>query len=270
MALKDWDDARAQGQQMIAVRLAIFPHDERSEFAARMLAMALALALHLGLVASYALLNIFVSKDMPQGVVAIIELVPVPVEPASQQDVAFGPHMQAAAPPVLTSQARQELLEPLQKTDTALAATALAEPKPEKRAPASRPADFKPPAPFTTAPPRSQSSSGPVPAAPSSGSSHASVVPASWVNLLFSHLMRYRQYPNAAQERHEEGVVTLGFTMDRRGHVLARHVARGSGYPALDGEALAMLARAEPLPPFPPGMPEAARSFTAPIKFSLH
>jgi len=259
---------RAQGQQMIAVRL-VFPHDERSEAAARMRAVALALALHLGLVASYALLNFFMPEGMPQGSVAIVELVPLPVSPASQQDVAFGPHMQEAPPPAQTSHARQELLEPLQKTDTTLAATALAEPKPEERASAPRPADFKPPAPFTTAPPRSQSSSGPVPAAPRSGSS-AGPVPASWVNLLFSHLMRYRQYPNAAQERHEEGVVTLGFTMDRRGHVLARHVARGSGYPALDGEALAMLARAEPLPPFPPGMPEAARSFTAPIKFSLH
>jgi protein TonB len=259
---------RAKGQQMIAVRLAIFPHDERSEFAARMRAVAIALALHFGFVASYALLNFFMPEGMPQGSVAIIELVPVPVSPASQQDVAFGPHMREATPPAQASQARQDVSESLQKAENVIVSESLAELKPETK-PELRPANVKPPAPLTTAPPRSQSSNGPVPAAPSSGSSHASVVPASWVNLLFSHLMRYRQYPNAAQARHEEGVVMLGFTMDRRGHVLARHVARGSGYPALDGEALAMLARAEPLPPFPPSMPEAVRSFTAPIKFAL-
>jgi protein TonB len=63
--------------------------------------------------------------------------------------------------------------------------------------------------------------------------------------------------------------VTLNFTMDRNGRVLSRHVVHSSGYAALDAEALAMVERAQPLPAFPPNMPESARSFTAPIKFSL-
>ena len=105
--------------------------------------------------------------------------------------------------------------------------------------------------------------------APAPGSNSSSAVPPSWISLLFSHLLRYRQYPNSAQSSHQEGVVMLSFTMDRNGHVLSRHIARSSGVAALDTEALAMIERAQPLPAFPPSMPEASRSFTAPIKFTL-
>lgn len=87
--------------------------------------------------------------------------------------------------------------------------------------------------------------------------------------MLFSHLLRYRQYPSSAQSAHQEGVVTLSFTMDRNGRVLSRHIARSSGISALDAEALAMVERAQPLPAFPPSMPGSSRNFTAPIRFSL-
>src|SRR4029077_20315002 len=114
------------------------------------------------------------------------------------------------------------------------------------------------PAPRTTAAPRSPVNTGSIAAAP-----------ASWINQLFSHLLRYRQYPRSASSSHQEGVVLLSFTMDRNGRVLSRHIARSSGVAALDAEALSMIERAQPLPPFLPYMGEGARSFTAPIKFSL-
>ena len=252
---------------MIAVRLAITPLGERSEYADRMLSVAIAVALHIGFAVSYALLNFSSPLGMPQAPAMIVELVPVPVAPVSQQDVALGPS-QEAQPPPQTPRARQDQLEPSQKTEKMAIATVPVEPKPEAR-PETKPAEVRPPASLATAPPRAQSHTGPIPAAPSPGSNRANAVPASWINSLFSHLMRYRQYPSAAQAHHEEGVVTLSFTMDRKGHVLSRHIVRSSGYSALDEEAIMMITRAQPLPPFPPSMPEESRSFFAPIKFSL-
>jgi protein TonB len=46
-------------------------------------------------------------------------------------------------------------------------------------------------------------------------------------------------------------------------------IARGSGYADLDDEVMAMIMRAEPLPPFPESMPQARLDLTVPIRFSL-
>ena len=86
---------------------------------------------------------------------------------------------------------------------------------------------------------------------------------------LVAHLQRYKRYPGAAQSRHEEGVVLLSFSMDRNGHVLARHVARSSGHSELDTEVMEMIQRAQPLPPFPPSMAQSRLDLTVPIRFSL-
>jgi protein TonB len=51
--------------------------------------------------------------------------------------------------------------------------------------------------------------------------------------------------------------------------VLARSVARSSGVPELDQEVLAMIGRAQPLPSFPPAMPQARMSLTVPIRFNV-
>ena len=64
-------------------------------------------------------------------------------------------------------------------------------------------------------------------------------------------------------------MVTLRFTLNRNGGVTARGIARSSGYPALDQEALAMVGRASPFPPFPRTMPQATVNLTVPVRFSL-
>ncbi|HXQ82868.1 MAG TPA: energy transducer TonB [Xanthobacteraceae bacterium] len=94
-------------------------------------------------------------------------------------------------------------------------------------------------------------------------------VEASWQTGLVKHLQQYKRYPSEAQSRGEEGVVLLSFSVDRDGHVLERHVLHSSGYPALDEEVMSMIQRAEPLPPFPPSMPEPKLDLTVPIRFSL-
>ena len=94
-------------------------------------------------------------------------------------------------------------------------------------------------------------------------------VDTSWQTLLVKHLERFKTYPGAARDRGEQGVVELGFTVDRNGHVLARHIVATSGHPDLDAEALAVVERAQPLPAFPAGMSAAQLDINWKLRFTL-
>lgn len=109
----------------------------------------------------------------------------------------------------------------------------------------------------------------PTPAMPARIKGGAPRVEPSWQTNLIKHLQQYKRYPNDAQSRGEEGVVQLSFSVDRNGHVLSRQVVRSSGYPELDAEVMAMIQRAEPLPPFPASMTQPKLDLTVPIRFSL-
>jgi periplasmic protein TonB len=91
----------------------------------------------------------------------------------------------------------------------------------------------------------------------------------SWQTSLVRQIQRYKRYPPQAQARGEQGTVLLSFILDRNGHVLAHSIAQSSGYADLDNEVMAMIMRAEPLPPFPDSMPQARLDLTVPIRFSL-
>jgi protein TonB len=90
-----------------------------------------------------------------------------------------------------------------------------------------------------------------------------------WETGLVRHLQAYKRYPSDAQSRNEEGIVLLGFSVDRNGRVLERHIVRSSGYPDLDAEVMSMIERAQPLPAFPASMTQASLDLTVPIRFSL-
>jgi periplasmic protein TonB len=100
------------------------------------------------------------------------------------------------------------------------------------------------------------------------GGSQNTVAP-TWETNLIKHLQQYKRYPGGAESRGEEGIVTLNFSVDRNGHVLAHQIVRSSGYPELDAEVLSMIERAQPLPPFPPSMQQEKLDLTVPIRFSL-
>ena len=91
----------------------------------------------------------------------------------------------------------------------------------------------------------------------------------SWQNSLRQQLQGAKRYPVEAQTRKEEGVVLLKFSLDRNGHVLAHSIAESSGYADLDNEAMGLIMRADPLPPFPANMTQAQIDLTVPIRFSL-
>jgi periplasmic protein TonB len=86
---------------------------------------------------------------------------------------------------------------------------------------------------------------------------------------LFAHLNRHKRYPESARMRRQEGVVSLRFTMDKVGHVLAFAIAKTSGSAALDREAEDLLKRAEPLPAFPPAFGRDTLDLIVPVEFFL-
>jgi protein TonB len=207
----------------------------------------------------------------------------MPAAPPSQADLAPGPEMiESQRPPDPPPPPPEpEVIEPLPKVETpAVVTLPLVEPKPpeekpiEQKPPEVKPpepvrVEKKPPAPRTTAAPRSEHKPAPVARAPSPGSAETRSAMANWRDQLIAQLQRSKRYPSGAESRREQGVVTLAFSVSRNGHVLSRHIVRGSGYSELDQEVLAMIQRAQPLPPFPAAMPQARMDLTVPIRFSL-
>jgi protein TonB len=66
-----------------------------------------------------------------------------------------------------------------------------------------------------------------------------------YVGRIHDHLKRFMHFPGAA------GLVTLRFFVDKAGMVHSLAVMKSSGKKAVDNEAMAMVIRAQPLPPVP-------------------
>jgi periplasmic protein TonB len=122
--------------------------------------------------------------------------------------------------------------------------------------------DVKPPEKIENSPP-------PAPVTAQQVKGGAPHVEPSWQSSLVRQLQRIKRYPAGSQARNEQGVVLLSFSLDRAGHVLAHSIAKSSGFVDLDNEVMAMILRAEPLPPFPASMPQPRLDLTVPIRFSL-
>ena len=182
-----------------------------------------------------------------------VELAPIDsVADAKQVDVAPAPEEmveQKATPVQPEKQPEQPKVEEPPPPEPTPSAVAL----PEETKPPVPVEEPRPPAPVTAAPVRGG----------------APRVEPSWQTLLFRKLQQVKRYPSAARSRGEQGVVLLAFSINRDGHVMSRHIVKGSGYAALDDEAMALVERAQPMPAFPPSMTEAQLSLTVPIRFSL-
>jgi periplasmic protein TonB len=84
--------------------------------------------------------------------------------------------------------------------------------------------------------------------------------------LIFGHLQRFKRYPVGAHGA--SGTVTVRFELNRAGDVVATNVTKSSGNEILDLEALDLLRRASPFPPFPAAKPGALDRFIAPVNFT--
>ena len=92
---------------------------------------------------------------------------------------------------------------------------------------------------------------------------------ANWQGILLAHLQKHQKYPRSAIRRNIEGTVFIRFRMDRSGKLLSYSVIRSSGHEVLDEEALAMMERADPLPPLPPELPRETIEIDVPTDFFL-
>jgi TonB family protein len=79
-----------------------------------------------------------------------------------------------------------------------------------------------------------------------------------------SHVQRYKRYPDAAARSGMKGSVKVSISIGGSGTLAAARVTASSGYPALDGEALATVRRAAPYP-----RPPAAFGGTARLSLTL-
>jgi periplasmic protein TonB len=104
--------------------------------------------------------------------------------------------------------------------------------------------------------------------APSSSQARvaASGVASEFQKVLFAHIERYRQYPDAARQQHLKGIVQVQFAMSRNGTVLGVWVKTSSGEASLDREAMDTVRRAQPLPPIPAALPDPL-NILLPVEF---
>lgn len=89
-----------------------------------------------------------------------------------------------------------------------------------------------------------------------------------WKNAILAALKPNAAYPSAAQWGHQEGIVLVRFVIDRQGHLQGVEIAKTSGWPELDAQALKMIVEA-PLPPAPSDVPGDKFDFTIPIRYRM-
>ncbi|MEX0693414.1 MAG: energy transducer TonB [Rhodospirillales bacterium] len=91
----------------------------------------------------------------------------------------------------------------------------------------------------------------------------------SYFALLQAWLEKHKEYPASARQRRNEGTAILSFTLSRDGTVKAASVVQSSGSALLDREVMAMIRRANPLPPFPDDFSEQQITLSVPVQFQL-
>jgi TonB family protein len=79
-------------------------------------------------------------------------------------------------------------------------------------------------------------------------------------------LDRAKQYPESAVRRGAKGTATIGFAADEAGAITSVSLLRSSGETDLDSESVALVRRAAPFPPPPPGV---KRSFAIEVAFEI-
>lgn len=88
-------------------------------------------------------------------------------------------------------------------------------------------------------------------------------------SIIRPHILRFYNFPERAKAKGESGSVIVNFSITRTGRLIARHIAKSSGHPDLDSEALATLQRAQPYPPPPPELTDQQFTFSLPMNYNI-
>lgn len=91
---------------------------------------------------------------------------------------------------------------------------------------------------------------------------------AAWRGVLATWLSAHRRYPEQARRDGVQGQPTVRFTVEPSGRVTSVELVTSSGSTVLDEATIAML-RGATLPPFPPGLAQAARTESVRVHYSL-
>jgi protein TonB len=242
-------------------------------------AAALVILLHAGVI--YWLTHKQAAQSADSAPPAVmIELEPLEVASASESvvDITPGPQMTEAQPEEVEPPETLAVTElpPAPKPAVVLMTAPKAKLKPKPKKIVNVPPKpivkrtHEPPAPRTSAPVRSAS---PVRSADSAagkarasaarqGISGSSMSASNWRSLVAARLNQHK--PGTANQ---SGVVSLFFTINRSGQVVAARVNGSSGSAALDHAALAMVHAVSPLPPPPPEISGGSISLTVPVRF---
>ena len=230
----------------------------------------LALGVHAGAVVAALNWNTPEPPQPSEPLAAIaVELAPLPVAPETPPiATAPGPE-QVETEPVLESAPEPEPKPLPEITETTTAEAVLpTEPEPAEETEERQEAQ---PEQREQAPPSIEAPSGDVAAAPESGA--MSLVPSdatvTWQSVLLGHLGRHKRYPRESRRRRQEAVVYVRVQINRDGTVVDYRLERQSRHEALNQESLALIARAQPLPPPPEALEGNIVEFVVPIEFSL-
>lgn len=260
-----------------------FSAGSRMERLLWMASLVLAFAMHAALVVALLFYWPPQEEQVAGAPLILVELSPLPVAPTIMPSQAPpGPQeMQTAAtPPSQAQPAEREVTPQPQKAPEHATADSLPEvPKTEQpvaalppRKPAAQPQRNKRP------PSRAQRESAPniarhraqraAAVAPGAVSGDPNALP-NWKSRLIARLERYKRYPADAQARGEHGVAQLAFDIDRAGGIHRARILRSSGSRSLDRATLALVERAQPLPPPPSGIRGNQIAIVVPIRYSI-
>jgi protein TonB len=199
----------------------------------------------------------------------MIELAAVPVAPETKpNELPPGPQQSEAQPepePQPIKPVEKVELPPEPQAEPLLAVTPPPKPieKPKEKKPRQKHASLAS-AP-SSAEHRAERAAAPMPGA----SSRDSDALPNWKSQVVARLERYKRYPSEAQSRGDHGVAQLAFSIDRSGGVHHARIVGSSGSNLLDRETLALVERAQPLPPPPADIPGAQIAVVVPIRYTI-
>lgn len=195
------------------------------------------------------------SKPLPLGVQQAESAAAQPAEQQQQPDLPKLARAEKAK--IVTAQKKRAERRPPQKTQP--------QPKPQEQAKETRNA-----AASSAAAPQAQTLSHQTAAPINSDANSNAQAKLSWESLVKGKLNRIKDYPLDARSRRRSGMPQVSFSVDAQGRVSNVTLLVRSGTASLDREAVAVVSRAQPLPPPPPEMlQQGAVRVTMPIDFNL-
>lgn len=195
--------------------------------------------------------------------VIMVDLAPVAVSSNTMNDVPPGPQQQEAEPEPEPEKPIEKIeLPPDPQAEPVVAVTPPPKPveKPKEKKPKQKLASL------ASAPSRADQQAHHAAAPLPEASSRNSDALPNWKTQLVAKLERSKRYPSEAHGDH--GTAQLAFSIDRQGGVHNARIVRSSGSSALDHETLALVQRAQPLPPPPPEVPGAQIPIVVPIRYN--